>query len=106
MSRMLTGSTQTIKTNHETMARVRQQCDLPVGIHPATLAEVVEHFGISTLQRRVIAQWLARIYELACSTGQLARFVIFGKTGASLPLLSGEGRGEGKMVKVQRIADS
>jgi hypothetical protein len=50
--------------------------DLPVGIHPTTLAEVVEHFGISTLQCRVIVQRLARIYELACSTGQLARFVI------------------------------
>ena len=52
--------------------------DLPVGIYQATLSEVVAHFGTSTLQRRLVAQRLARIYALACSTGQLARFIIFG----------------------------
>ena len=52
--------------------------DLPVGIYPATLSEVLAHFGTSTLQRRMVAQRLARIYTLARNTGQLARFIIFG----------------------------
>ena len=52
--------------------------DLPIGIYRTTLAAVIAHFGTSTLQRRLVAQRLARIYTLARSTGQLARFVIFG----------------------------
>jgi len=52
--------------------------DLPVGIYQATLSEVIAHFGTSTLQRRMVAQRLARIYALARNTGQLARFIIFG----------------------------
>jgi hypothetical protein len=52
--------------------------DLPVGIYQATLSEVIAHFGTSTLQRRMVAQRLARVYALARSTGQLARFIIFG----------------------------
>jgi len=51
--------------------------DLPVRIYRATLSEVIAHFGTSTLQRRLVAQRLARIYPLAHSTGQLARFIIF-----------------------------
>jgi hypothetical protein len=52
--------------------------DLPAGIYQATLPEVIAHFGTSTLQRRLVAQRLARIYALAYSTGQLVRFIIFG----------------------------
>lgn len=52
--------------------------DLPIGMYRATLPEVIAHFGTSTLQRRLVAQRLARIYTLARSTGQLARFIIFG----------------------------
>jgi hypothetical protein len=52
--------------------------DLPVGIHQATLAEVVDHFGSGVLQRRIVAQRLTRIYDLAHSTGQVARFIIYG----------------------------
>lgn len=52
--------------------------DLPVGIHRATLSEVLKHFGIGSPQRRVVAQRLARIYDLASGTGHLARFIIFG----------------------------
>ena len=51
---------------------------LPVGIHRATLSEVLKHFGIGSLQRRVVAQRLVRIYDLASGTGHLARFIIFG----------------------------
>jgi uncharacterized protein DUF6932 len=52
--------------------------DLPVGIHQATLAEVMERFGQSNFQRRVMAQRLARIYDLSQSTGQVARFIVYG----------------------------
>jgi hypothetical protein len=52
--------------------------DLPPDIHQATIIEVLQHFGTGTLQRRIVAQRLERIYSLASSTGQLARFVIFG----------------------------
>ncbi len=59
--------------------------DLPVGIYQATLAEICAHFGTSTLQRRIIAQRLTRIYALAQSTGQLARFIIFGSFVTAKP---------------------
>lgn len=52
--------------------------DLPVGIHTATLAEVIEHFGQSNFQRRIMTQRLARIYDLAQSTDQVARFIVYG----------------------------
>lgn len=55
-----------------------QNGDLPVGVYQATLAEVKDHFGTSTARRRLMARRLERIYHLARSTGQLARFVIFG----------------------------
>ena len=59
--------------------------DLPVGIHRATLAEVVGHFGVGSAQRRVVAQRLTRIYDLASGTGHLARFIIFGSFVTSKP---------------------
>ena len=52
--------------------------DLPVGIHQATLAEVSQHFGTGSLRREMVARRLDRIYRFARSTGQLARFVVFG----------------------------
>ena len=55
-----------------------EEGDLPVGIHPATLAEVIEHFGRATRQRRIVAQRLTRVYDLAVSTGHVARFIIYG----------------------------
>lgn len=52
--------------------------DLPPGVYRATLAEVLERFGQGTVQRRAVADRLNRIYQLAASTGQVARFVVFG----------------------------
>jgi hypothetical protein len=52
--------------------------DLPVGIHQGTLSEVLQHFGIGSLQRRLMGQRLERIYKLAATTGQVARFIVFG----------------------------
>ena len=52
--------------------------DLPIGIHRATLAEVIDHFGIGSFQRAIVAKRLERIYSLASQTGKVARFIIFG----------------------------
>ena len=52
--------------------------DLPVGIHQATLAEIIEHFGQSNFKRRIVSQRLTRIYYLAQSIGQVARFIVYG----------------------------
>jgi hypothetical protein len=52
--------------------------DLPVGIHQASLSEVVEHFGQSSWQRRQVAQRLIRIYNLAINTSRVVRFIVYG----------------------------
>lgn len=59
--------------------------DLPTGIHQATLSEVLQHFGTGTIQRRLVGQRLARIYKLAKSTGQVARFIVFGSFVTAKP---------------------
>ncbi|MGD9645675.1 MAG: hypothetical protein AB7U73_08180 [Pirellulales bacterium] len=51
---------------------------LPIGVHPATLSEVLKVFGEGSTQRRAVGLRLKRIYELARATGQLARFIVFG----------------------------
>lgn len=43
-----------------------------------TLPEVLERFGQGSVQRRAVADRLKRVYQLVISTGQLARFVLFG----------------------------
>ena len=52
--------------------------DLPIGIHQATLTEVLQHFGIGNTQRILLGQRLERIYILANRTGKVARFIVFG----------------------------
>ena len=52
--------------------------DLPVGIHQATLDEVLRRFGASTPQRKVVGRRLERVYRIARATGQTARFIVFG----------------------------
>lgn len=52
--------------------------DLPIGIHQATLTEILQHFGTGTPQRKLVGQQLERIFLLANSTGQVARFIVFG----------------------------
>jgi hypothetical protein len=55
-----------------------EEGDLPPGVHRATLPEVVERFGHGSVQRTAVAARLDRLYQLAASTGKLARFVVFG----------------------------
>ncbi len=59
--------------------------DLPVGIHRATLADVLQHFGTGTVQRHLVGQRLERVYNLAFGTGQMARFIVFGSFVTAKP---------------------
>ncbi len=52
--------------------------DLPIGLHQATLDEVLARFGIGTFQRQAVTRTLTHIYSVALATGQLERFVIYG----------------------------
>ena len=51
--------------------------DLPIGIHQATSTEILQHFGTGTPQRELVGQQLERIFLLANSTGQVARFIVY-----------------------------
>jgi hypothetical protein len=55
-----------------------EEGDLPPGVYRATLPEVLQRFGGGSVQRRAVADRLSRVYQLVTSTGQLARFVVFG----------------------------
>ena len=59
--------------------------DLPIGIHQATLSETLHHFGTGTPQRELVGQRLERIFLLANSTGQVARFIVFGSFVTAKP---------------------
>ena len=59
--------------------------DMPPGIHPATLAEVVAHFGSGTPQRHQVARRLEHIYALAKASGHLVRFIVFGSFVTAKP---------------------
>jgi hypothetical protein len=61
-----------------TLPAFNEEGDLPPGVHWATLSHVLERFGQGTARRRAVADRLNRIYQLTASTGQLARFVVFG----------------------------
>jgi hypothetical protein len=52
--------------------------DLPVGLHQATLDEVLTRFGAGTFQRQAVTRTLLHIHSVALATGQLERFVIYG----------------------------
>jgi predicted nucleotidyltransferase len=52
--------------------------ELPLGIHAATLAEVVADFGHATRQREEVTARLVRIHAKVQATGKLVRFVVFG----------------------------
>ncbi|MCP4675397.1 MAG: hypothetical protein GY854_07815 [Deltaproteobacteria bacterium] len=52
--------------------------DLPVGVHGATMAEIVERFGSSSDRRKLLVLRLRRVYDVAKQTGHLVHFVVFG----------------------------
>jgi len=59
--------------------------DLPVGIHRATLDQVLARFGQGAPQRQIVTGRLLRIWELAHRTGKLERFVIYGSYVTAKP---------------------
>lgn len=52
--------------------------ELPLGVHPVSLREVLDRFGVGSAQRKAVALRLARVHRVAHATGHLARFVVFG----------------------------
>jgi hypothetical protein len=61
-----------------TLPNLTETGDLPVGIHTATLPEVIFRFGTGSRRRRALALRLERIHRIAHQTGHLLRFVVFG----------------------------
>jgi uncharacterized protein DUF6932 len=59
--------------------------ELPVGVHRATIDEVIDRFGSGTERRQGAADALRRIYELANGTGHLDRMVVFGSFVTAKP---------------------
>ena len=51
--------------------------DLPIGVHRASLDEVIARFGHGTPQRQLVTTRLLRVLKLADGTGKLERFIIF-----------------------------
>ena len=45
--------------------------DLPPGVYPATLNQVITRFGVGQGQRELVTRRLVHIYELARRTGHL-----------------------------------
>lgn len=52
--------------------------ELPIGVHAASLREVLDRFGAGSAQRKALALRVARVYRVAEETGHLGRFVLFG----------------------------
>ena len=52
--------------------------DLPIGVHPASLKEALNRFGVGHPRRVAVGERLQRVHQLAAATGHLARFVVFG----------------------------
>jgi hypothetical protein len=59
--------------------------DLPLGVHPASLPEILFRFGTGSARRNAIAIRLERIARLARATGHLARFIVFGSFVTAKP---------------------
>jgi hypothetical protein len=59
--------------------------DLPIGVHRASLDEVLARFGHDTPQRQLVTVRLLRVHELASGTGKLERFIIFGSYVTAKP---------------------
>lgn len=59
--------------------------DLPPGVYRVSWEEVVERFGVGTLQRMRCTRILSRIHDLAVRSGHLSRFVIFGSYVTAKP---------------------
>jgi hypothetical protein len=61
-----------------TLPAFNDEGDLPLGVHRASLGEVLARFAIGSGHRIVLGVRLERIYALAHASGHLLRFVVFG----------------------------
>ena len=61
-----------------TLPNFDEDGDLPVGVHTASLNEVLERFGSHGAGRIANGSRLKRIYDMAIRTGRVRRFVVFG----------------------------
>jgi len=52
--------------------------ELPTGVHPARMEEIVARFGGDTAERQAATANLLRLYSLVQATGKLERFLVFG----------------------------
>ena len=52
--------------------------ELPLGVHPASLQDTLARFSTGHAQRIAVGERLGRVYQVASSTGHLARFVVYG----------------------------
>ncbi len=59
--------------------------DLPVGVYQASLDEVLARFAVGSRQRQALGERLKRVYNLAKSTGHLARYLVFGPFVSVIP---------------------
>ncbi len=59
--------------------------NLPIGVHRASLAEVLARFGHGTRQREIVSSKLSKVYDIASETGKLERFIIFGSYVTAAP---------------------
>ena len=60
------------------MPAITETGDLPQGVHRASLEEALSQFGEATIQRRLVGMRLRRVYDLAVTTRQVKRFIVFG----------------------------
>ena len=68
-----------------TLPDLNEYGDLPVGVHQATLTELLKRFGSGTEQRRNVGRRLTMIHRFANGTGCLDRMVVFGSFITSKP---------------------
>jgi Family of unknown function (DUF6932) len=52
--------------------------DLPPGVHPAPIDEIIARFGSGSPQRQAVTARMGQIYALASATGHLQHFILFG----------------------------
>ena len=67
------------------LPNLNHEGELPEGIHPAMIDEVVAQFGSGTEQRMIATEHLKRIYQLVKETGHLQQLLIFGSYITSKP---------------------
>ena len=61
-----------------TLPEMTDSGELPLGEHTASLQETLDRFSVGHAQRITVGERLERVYQVAASTGHLARFIVYG----------------------------